>query len=266
VVAQAGRAEVLKAMGQFHEALAAYDEVRVAHPDNVVAQAGRAEVLKAMGQFREALAAYDEVRAAHPDNVVARNGRASLLAAMGRDEEALAGLPTSAPSSFEDWIAAHVRTMVYLRNNRLEEAEAMINDALASCSFGLCKPYFHSALTLLRMKQERLSEAAAAASLLAETPLSTVGQALLVELEERQGEESPVGSAERQDHLDTARRYFQLLPKPNNELAREYYELAREYYTELDRIVVQHLPALQSRAWRDDRAIRNAMSLSSMAS
>ncbi len=71
-VAQTGRAEVLKAMGKFPEALEAYDEVRRDHPDDVVAQTGRAEVLKAMGKFPEALEAYDQVRRDHPESVVTR--------------------------------------------------------------------------------------------------------------------------------------------------------------------------------------------------
>ena len=39
-VAQTGRAEVLKAMGRFQDALDAYDAVRQDHPENVVAQTG----------------------------------------------------------------------------------------------------------------------------------------------------------------------------------------------------------------------------------
>ncbi|MEP7121560.1 MAG: tetratricopeptide repeat protein, partial [Byssovorax sp.] len=84
VVAKNGRAEVLKALGRFDDALTAYDLIRRENPDNVVAKTGRAEVLKALGRFDDALRAYDLIRRENPDNVVAKNGRAEVLKALGR--------------------------------------------------------------------------------------------------------------------------------------------------------------------------------------
>ena len=71
--------------------MAAFDGVIVKWPDNVVAQTGRAEVLKAQGRLDDALAAFDGVIVKWPDNVVAQNGRAEVLKAQGRSlDDALA--------------------------------------------------------------------------------------------------------------------------------------------------------------------------------
>jgi tetratricopeptide (TPR) repeat protein len=84
-----GRAEALKAMGRYPEALEAYEAAARAHPENTVAKAGYAETLKAMGRYAEALEAYAAVVRAHPQDAVAKAGYAETLKAMGRYAEAL---------------------------------------------------------------------------------------------------------------------------------------------------------------------------------
>jgi tetratricopeptide (TPR) repeat protein len=90
VMAKTGRAEVLKAKGQFAAALAMFDEIIRQHPEDVVAKNGRAEVLKAQGQFLAALAAFDEVIRQHPEDMVAKTGRAEVLKTQGQYTAALA--------------------------------------------------------------------------------------------------------------------------------------------------------------------------------
>ncbi|HEV7398499.1 MAG TPA: tetratricopeptide repeat protein [Pyrinomonadaceae bacterium] len=104
VVAKNGRAEVLKAQGDLPAALAAFDDVIRVHPEDVVARSGRAEVLKAQGDLPAALAAFDEVISAHPENVVAKTGRAEVLKAQGDLPAALA--------AFDDVISAHPENVV----------------------------------------------------------------------------------------------------------------------------------------------------------
>ena len=122
VVAQNGRAEVLKSMGKFSEALEAYDQVRREHPENVVAQTGRAEVLKAMGKFSEALEAYDQVRREHPEDVVAQNGRAEVLKAMGKFSEALEAYDQVRREHPEDVVAQNGRAEVLKAMGKFSEA------------------------------------------------------------------------------------------------------------------------------------------------
>jgi tetratricopeptide (TPR) repeat protein len=90
VMAKTGRAEVLKAKGQFAAALAMFDEIIRQHPEDVVAKNGRAEVFKAQGQFPAALAAFDEVIRQHPEDMVAKTGRAEVLKTQGQYTAALA--------------------------------------------------------------------------------------------------------------------------------------------------------------------------------
>ncbi len=126
VFAQTGRAEVLKAQGQFDLALTAFDEVIKQHPENVVAQTGRAEVLKAQGQFDLALTAFDEVIKQHPENVVAKNGRAEVLKAQGQFDLAL--------TAFDEVIKQHPRDAV-AKTGRAEVLKAQGQFDLALTAF-----------------------------------------------------------------------------------------------------------------------------------
>jgi tetratricopeptide (TPR) repeat protein len=129
IVAQTGRAEVLKAMGKFREALAAYDEVRLTHPESVVVQTGRAEVLKAMGKLPEALAAFDEVRLAHPESVIVQTGRAEVLKAMGQLPAALAAYDNVRIVHPQDVVAQTGRAELLKTLGKLPEALAAYDEA-----------------------------------------------------------------------------------------------------------------------------------------
>ena len=127
VVAKTGRAEVLKATGQLDEALAAFNEVILEHPENVVAKTGRAEVLKATGQLDEALAAYNEVILEHPEDVVAKNGRAEVLKATGQLDKALAAYNEVILEYPDDVVAKNGRAEVLKAKGQLQEALAAYN-------------------------------------------------------------------------------------------------------------------------------------------
>jgi tetratricopeptide (TPR) repeat protein len=122
IVAKNGRAEALKALGRFDEALSAYDQIRSEHPDNVVAKNGRAEVLKSLGRFDEALSAYDQIRSEHPDNVVAKNGRAEVLKSLGRFDEALSAYDQIRSENHSDIVAKNGRAEVLKALGRFDEA------------------------------------------------------------------------------------------------------------------------------------------------
>ncbi|MBI3822616.1 MAG: tetratricopeptide repeat protein [Planctomycetes bacterium] len=89
-MAKNGRAEVLKAMKRYDEALNAYNAVIAAHPQDVAAKNGRAEVLKALERYDEALEGYEAVIAAHPPGVVAKTGSAEVLKPLERFDESVA--------------------------------------------------------------------------------------------------------------------------------------------------------------------------------
>jgi len=85
------RAEILKEMGKYPDALAAYHNTIIDFPDSVVARTGLAELLKDMGKYQEALIAYEEIIYQFPDSSVAHTGRAEVLIETGNYEEALLG-------------------------------------------------------------------------------------------------------------------------------------------------------------------------------
>ena len=122
VIAKNGRAEVLKAQGQFEAALVAYEEVISQHPEDVVAKSGRAEVLKSQGQFDAALAAYEEVISQHPGDVVARNGRAEILKSQGQFDAALAAYEEVLSQHPENVVAKNGRADVLKTKGEFEAA------------------------------------------------------------------------------------------------------------------------------------------------
>lgn len=162
VVARTGRAEVLKAQSRLAEALEAYESVIRDFPENVVARTGRAEVLKAQSRLPESLEAYESVIRDFPENVVARNGCACVLAALGRSEEALGRLASGSPVTADDWVAYHIRGMVLLRMERMEEAAAIFLDGMKNCPRPAQQDYFRTAYAVSCLKQKSFMDAAEA--------------------------------------------------------------------------------------------------------
>ncbi len=156
---RSGRAEVLKALGRFENALAAYDEVIVEHPEDVIAKTGRAEVLKALGRFENALAAYNDIVTAHPQDSIARNGRSCVLAALRRYEEAISYLPDKVPTSHEDWIGYHIRGMILLRMGQTDEALQVFEHGAIGCPWPSSRQYFLTALGAAWLRQNEFRKA-----------------------------------------------------------------------------------------------------------
>jgi tetratricopeptide (TPR) repeat protein len=130
VMAKTGRAEVLKAKGQFAAALAMFDEIIRQHPEDVVAKNGRAEVLKAQGQFLAALAAFDEVIRQHPEDVVAKNGRAEVFKAQGQFPAALAAFDEVIRQHPEDMVAKTGRAEVLKTQGQYTAALAIFDEII----------------------------------------------------------------------------------------------------------------------------------------
>ena len=174
MVAKNGRAEVLKAMGRFPEALQAFDEVTQAHPEDVVAKNGRAEVLKAMGELNEAALAYAGIREQHPENLIARNGYAAVLLMLGKYDIALELLPLLTPESVDDWIGWHIRGMTLLRMGRFDDALSVLELGAGESPL-ISRDYFRTALAVARLWQEDWESARVQLSKVAEPKLRQAG-------------------------------------------------------------------------------------------
>ncbi len=177
--AWAQHGDALLGAGRLDEAPDAYG-LAVRFGQTAVGGAGRAEVLKAMGRFQEALDAYEGTRAAFPQDAVARNGYAAMLVLLERFDDALEVLPTGDPIGLEDWIARHIRGMIHLRSAELEKAVAIFEYGVAEASQPASRDYFRTSLSIARLQQQ---DPAAATELLAEveTPeIQTVATAILI--------------------------------------------------------------------------------------
>jgi tetratricopeptide (TPR) repeat protein len=145
------------------EALKAYEQAE-SFGKGVVARSGRAETLRAMGRFDEALAAYDTVLANNTEDAIARNGRSGVLLALRRYDEALESLPDKLPITHNDWVGYHIRGMILLRKSRIDEAIRIFEHGVKEDPIPSSKEYFRTALAVacLRRKDYRRAESALA--------------------------------------------------------------------------------------------------------
>jgi len=128
--AKTGRAEVLKALERYDDALAAYEEAIRLHPADAVAKTGRAEVLKALERYDDALAAYEEAIRLYPADAVAKNGRAEVLKALERYDDALAAYEEAIRLHPADAVAKNGRAEVLKALERYDGALAAYEEAI----------------------------------------------------------------------------------------------------------------------------------------
>jgi len=160
-VAHCGRANILKEQGRFGDALRAYDAIVARFPYQVYAWSARADLLKELGHLEDAAEAYDKLAgmAWNPKREGTQYAKAAVLAAMGRFAEAEALLPTTEPRTRTEWLAYHIRAMIMLRTNRLDEAVVLLERGLRESPYADERPYFESALAVASLRRRRLREA-----------------------------------------------------------------------------------------------------------
>jgi tetratricopeptide (TPR) repeat protein len=158
VVAKNGRAETLRSLGKYSEALTAYEQVIEQFPENAVAKNGRAETLRFLGKYSKALTAYEQVIEQFPENAVARTGYVCVLVDQKEYDRALRQIksrlgPSPIPQTQGDWINFHIRAMIYLKKGDLVAAAQDMQFGLKHCQLFKSKAYFASGLAIVQMKQ-----------------------------------------------------------------------------------------------------------------
>jgi len=128
--AQVRRASLLRDLGRFDEALETYDSAIEQFPDDAFAQSGRAEVLRDLGRFDDALTAYDRAIDRFPDGAFAQVRRASLLRDLGRFDEALETYDSAIEQFPDDAFAQSGRAEVLRDLGRFDEALAAYDRAI----------------------------------------------------------------------------------------------------------------------------------------
>lgn len=148
---RAGFANCLKEQGKIEEALREYDKIVHDFPHNLVGWSTRANLLKELGEFDEALVAYSRVLERRPSFVSAMVSKAAILVIQEKYEDALALLPSGEPRMKSDWIAHHIRGMILLKTNRVEEAITHFTRGLLTVPFFEEKRYYENALALAKV-------------------------------------------------------------------------------------------------------------------
>jgi tetratricopeptide (TPR) repeat protein len=243
-----GQAEVMRSLGRFAEALAAYDSVIERFPENVVARTGRAETLRSLGRLDEALAAYDAVLKQFPHDLVARNSRSGVLGSLGLWEEALEHLPKVRPIHLQDWIGYHIRGMALLRLERFEEAERIFRDGVENCPLPAQRDYFRTAMAALKVWRQEFSDASAVLEGVETSALKLQVDLLRLHSFGAEGEQTKAVAAEQR--LQAAKA------------SPEFHEVR----VELKRRYIEHLPAAHSEDWLRERELALLLAVVAAAS
>lgn len=148
-----GRANMLKIAGELENSLQAYDENVRDFPYNCISLSGRALLLKELGKNHDALRAFDALIERRPDYAAASYGKAALLVILRRYEEAGDLLPTAHPRTRDEWIAHHIRGMIFLRQGQIEEAVDHFQFGLANNPFYRSRKYYENAMAAAQIAQ-----------------------------------------------------------------------------------------------------------------
>lgn len=154
-----GRANVLRAAGKFADALQAYDRNVRDFPYDLFSLCGRAYLLKELAQYDEALKAFDAVIERRKDYAFANYAKAAIYVIMDRFVEAQALLPDAVPQTSAEWVAFHVRGMIYLKQDRLDEALDIFTKGSLQTPFYREQKYFENALAATKIRMKKFQEA-----------------------------------------------------------------------------------------------------------
>tara|TARA_B100000315_G_scaffold231474_1_gene242800 strand:- start:330 stop:2804 length:2475 start_codon:yes stop_codon:yes gene_type:complete len=154
-----GRASVYKKQGTYEKALQTYEINLSKAPYDFIAKAGKADLLKELGEFKESLRVYDELIKKYPNKRAFQHAKASIHIALEEHAEAESLLLFNNLSTIDDWIAYHVRGMLFLKNHKLEEAVNLFENGLNNCPFIKERTYFNNSLAVAKIKKSEFKQA-----------------------------------------------------------------------------------------------------------
>jgi tetratricopeptide (TPR) repeat protein len=129
-------------------------------PYDLIAKSGRADLLKRLGKYDDAIDAYDNILSTWPNYETAKNGKAAVLVIKGQYEQAMSLLSAEMPSTRSDWIGRHILGMSYLRRNQLAQAIKIFEEGVEKIPFAREKRYFMNALSIARLRENNFEQAA----------------------------------------------------------------------------------------------------------
>ncbi|HEX2554245.1 MAG TPA: tetratricopeptide repeat protein [Microvirga sp.] len=154
-----GFANVVKECGDFPKALSLYDTNTQRFPFDLISKLGRANILKRLGNYSDALDAYSAVLQQWSDYAAARNAKAALLTVLGRFGEAEQLLVHVAPRTEDDWIAFHIRGMIWLKSGQVDRAVGHFTAGIARSPFEKTRRIMRNALASEKLRARRFDEA-----------------------------------------------------------------------------------------------------------
>jgi tetratricopeptide (TPR) repeat protein len=125
------RGAILQALKRFDEALASYEQAIALKPDYADAFYNRGVVLQGLKRCEDALASYEKALAAQPSHAAALNNRGAVLRKLKRFEEALASYERLLAVRPNDVEALNNRGVVLQELKRFEDARTSYEAALA---------------------------------------------------------------------------------------------------------------------------------------
>lgn len=154
-----GYANLLRTRGRFAEALSAYDAAMHDFPFDFSTRVGRAHLLKEMGLYDLSAKAFDDIINLRPEFQSAKYHKAALLVIAGEFEKAEALLPSTPPGTRDEWVAEHVRGMIFLRTGRFEQATAVFKRGVENNPFAKERRFFQNALAVAALAGSQYRDA-----------------------------------------------------------------------------------------------------------
>ena len=155
---------------------------------------------------------------------------------MKRWEHALADLDSAENGRGVDWIAQHIRAVIYLRTNRREEAKSILKNGVENCPHSESRDYFRATLAQMLAADGQLADARKLAEQITYSRFDRSRNVLLTHI------------LEQEKKLDLAREAYERLPEPAN-------DDDVEVFSELQRRVTGLEPA-HSNEWLQEHIFR----------
>jgi tetratricopeptide (TPR) repeat protein len=157
--ARNGRANIFKCMGQYSESLQVYDQNVIDFPYDIVSWSGRADLLKQLGHLDDSIKAYERISLLNPYDKSALYSMAAIYVVKGQYEQAFHLLPTETPQTKDDWMAHHIKGMIYLKTGKIDEAIDLFNVALSKIPYYTMIRIFKNSLSVASLRKQRTSNA-----------------------------------------------------------------------------------------------------------
>jgi tetratricopeptide (TPR) repeat protein len=169
-VARNRRAETLRSLGRFDDALKAYEDTATAFPSDVVARTGRAETLRSLGRFDDALKAYEDTANAFPFERVVRNALTRTLIQIGRYDDVEDWLQWQPRRADQDWRDLFIWVNLLWARNERQAAISLAESAENECNFLRTRTCFQGLMAFWRLQERDLKACDEIASRVIESP------------------------------------------------------------------------------------------------